>query len=49
MDNAPYNLVIKNKAPTSASKVNEIKLWLLENNVPFDPEKTVSSSSGKEK
>ncbi|CAG9134081.1 unnamed protein product [Plutella xylostella] len=37
MDNAPYHSVVKNKAPTSASKVAEIKLWLLENNIPFDP------------
>lgn len=36
MDNAPYHSVVKNKAPTSSSKVDEIKLWLLENNIPFD-------------
>lgn len=36
MDNAPYHSVIKNKAPTSANKVHEIKMWLEQNNVPFD-------------
>lgn len=36
MDNAPYHSVIRNKAPTSSSKVSEIKLWLSENNVPFE-------------
>ncbi|CAK1603199.1 unnamed protein product [Parnassius mnemosyne] len=36
MDNAPYHSIITNKAPTSALKVDEIKLWLLENNIPFD-------------
>ncbi|XP_026738814.1 uncharacterized protein LOC113501772 isoform X2 [Trichoplusia ni] len=35
MDNAPYHSVVRNKAPTSASKVSEIKLWLSENNIPF--------------
>lgn len=37
MDNAPYHGVVQNKAPTSASRVEEIKLWLLENNIPFEP------------
>lgn len=37
MDNAPYHSVVKNKAPTSANKVDELRLWLLENNVSFDP------------
>ncbi|XP_048480450.1 uncharacterized protein LOC119691614 [Plutella xylostella] len=37
MDNAPYHSVITNKAPTSSSRVDEIKLWLLENNIDFDP------------
>ncbi|KAH9631797.1 hypothetical protein HF086_005800 [Spodoptera exigua] len=36
MDNAPYNSVVLNKAPTSASKVAEIKIWLLQNNIPFN-------------
>ncbi|CAG4954644.1 unnamed protein product [Colias eurytheme] len=36
MDNAPYHSVVKNKCPTSANKVDEIKMWLLENNIPFD-------------
>ncbi|KAH9644942.1 hypothetical protein HF086_010150 [Spodoptera exigua] len=36
MDNAPYHSVVLNKAPTSASKVAEIKIWLLQNNIPFD-------------
>ncbi|CAB3240016.1 unnamed protein product [Arctia plantaginis] len=27
---------IRQKAPTNASTVNKIKLWLLENNIPFD-------------
>lgn len=35
MDNAPYHSVILNKAPTSATRVAEIKLWLLENNITF--------------
>lgn len=37
MDNAPYHTVVTNKAPTSSSRVDEIKLWLLENNIDFDP------------
>lgn len=37
MDNAPYHSVVKNKAPTSATRVNDIKIWLLENNIAFDP------------
>lgn len=36
MDNAPYHSVVLNKAPTSATKVADIKLWLLENNISFD-------------
>ncbi|KAJ2951347.1 hypothetical protein O0L34_g13476 [Tuta absoluta] len=37
MDNAPYHSVVKNKAPTSSSNVADIKLWLTENNINFDP------------
>ncbi|KAJ0184140.1 hypothetical protein K1T71_000563 [Dendrolimus kikuchii] len=37
MDNAPYHSVVTNKAPTSNSRIDEIKLWLLENNIDFDP------------
>lgn len=37
MDNAPYHSIIKNKAPTTSSKIAEIKLWLEENNINFDP------------
>lgn len=36
MDNAPYHSIVKNKAPTSASRVDEIKLWLLENDAAYD-------------
>lgn len=36
MDNAPYHSVVKNKAPTSASRVAEIKLWLSENDITYD-------------
>nr|XP_049694765.1 uncharacterized protein LOC126054218 isoform X1 [Helicoverpa armigera] len=36
MDNAPYHSVVLNKAPTSGSKVAEIKLWLLDNNITFE-------------
>lgn len=35
MDNAPYHSVVVNKTPTSATKVAEIKLWLVQNNVQF--------------
>ncbi|CAG9130433.1 unnamed protein product [Plutella xylostella] len=38
MDNAPYHsIIVKNKAPTSANKFDDLRLWLLENNVSFDP------------
>lgn len=37
MDNAPYHSIVTNKAPTSSSRVDEIKLWLLKNNIDFDP------------
>lgn len=37
MDNAPYHSVVKNKAPTSANKVDDLRLWLLENDVTFEP------------
>lgn len=37
MDNAPYHSVIKNKAPTSANRVSELREWLIENNISFDP------------
>ncbi|CAH2105950.1 unnamed protein product [Euphydryas editha] len=36
-DNAPYHSVITNKASTSSSRIEEIKNWLIENNVEFDP------------
>lgn len=36
MDNAPYHSIVKNKAPTSSSKVADIKLWLTENHIGFD-------------
>lgn len=36
MDNAPYHSVVINKAPTSATKVADVKLWLLQNNIQFD-------------
>lgn len=36
MDNAPYHSVVLNKAPTSATKVADIKEWLNENEIPFD-------------
>lgn len=36
LDNAPYHSVVVNKAPTSATNVAEIKLWLLQNNIQFD-------------
>ncbi|XP_060808703.1 uncharacterized protein LOC132903751 [Amyelois transitella] len=36
MDNAPYHSVVLNKAPTSATKVAEIKVWLEDNGVPFE-------------
>lgn len=36
MDNAPYHSVVKNKAPTSSTRVADIKQWLHDNNVPFD-------------
>lgn len=31
-----YKIIIFRQAPTSASRVDDIKLWLLENNIPFD-------------
>ncbi|KAL0879226.1 hypothetical protein ABMA27_003009 [Loxostege sticticalis] len=37
MDNAPYHSVIKNKTPTSANRVSELREWLIENNISFDP------------
>lgn len=37
MDNAPYHSIVKNKAPTTSSTIAEIKLWLEENNINFDP------------
>lgn len=36
MDNATYHSVLKIKTPSSSSRVDEIKLWLLENNIYFD-------------
>lgn len=37
MDNVSYHSVVRNRAPTSTSKVSEIKLWLSEDDilVPF--------------
>lgn len=36
MDNAPYHSVVQNKSPTSNNRVGEIKLWLTQNNIPYD-------------
>lgn len=36
MDNAPYHSAMLNKAPTSATKVAEIKEWLVQNQIPFN-------------
>ncbi|CAH2088887.1 unnamed protein product [Euphydryas editha] len=35
-DNTPYHSVIINKTPNTSTRVDDIKLWLSENNIPFD-------------
>ncbi|CAH0721906.1 unnamed protein product, partial [Brenthis ino] len=37
MNNAPYHSIVKNKAATTSSTIAEIKLWLEENNIHFEP------------
>lgn len=36
MDNASYHSSILNKVPTTASKKEDIKVWLTTNNIPFE-------------
>lgn len=36
LDNASYHSTLMNKAPTSASKKNEIQNWLKNNNIAFE-------------
>lgn len=36
LDNAPYHNKLDNKPPSSSSSVSELKLWLSNNNIPFD-------------
>lgn len=35
LDDAPYSLVL-NKTPSSSSKISDIKMWLSQNNIPYD-------------
>ena len=37
MDNAPYHSVLDNKPPTTGSRIQDIRNWLQENNIPFPP------------
>ncbi|CAH0729134.1 unnamed protein product, partial [Brenthis ino] len=36
MDNAPYHSTVLNKAPTTGTKIAEIKEWLTQNQIHFD-------------
>lgn len=40
IDNAPHNTQLLDKAPSSNSGKPEMTAWLIQNNIPFDPEIT---------
>jgi len=37
MDDAPFHSVQVNKTPTTSCLIAEVKSWLVENYIPFDP------------